>query len=56
MQEFNQLFDAFDVRDPGDIALLHPEISEIDLNPIIIRGDEPVVADALIILGEQAED
>ena len=34
----------------GHIALLHPEIAEIDLNPIIIRGGEPVVADALITL------
>jgi acetyltransferase len=34
----------------GNIALLHPEIAEIDLNPIIINGDEPVVADALIVL------
>jgi len=34
----------------GDIALLHPEIAEIDLNPIIIRDDEPIVADALMIL------
>ena len=36
----------------GNIALLHPEIAEIDLNPIIIRGDEPVVADALIVFKE----
>ncbi|MFO7570025.1 MAG: acetate--CoA ligase family protein [Smithellaceae bacterium] len=34
----------------GDIALLHPEIAEMDLNPIIIREDEPIVADALIII------
>ena len=34
----------------GNVALLHPEISEIDLNPIIINGAEPVVADALIVL------
>ncbi len=34
----------------GNIALLHPEIAEIDLNPIILRGDEPVVADALMVL------
>jgi len=34
----------------GDIGLLHPEISEIDLNPIIISGEEPVVVDALIVL------
>jgi acetate---CoA ligase (ADP-forming) len=35
----------------GNIALLHPEIAEIDLNPIIISGANPVVADALIALG-----
>ncbi|HOW57409.1 MAG TPA: acetate--CoA ligase family protein, partial [Smithellaceae bacterium] len=34
----------------GFIALLHPEIAEIDLNPIIIEGAKPVVADALIVL------
>jgi succinyl-CoA synthetase beta subunit len=34
----------------GNVALLHPEIAEIDLNPIIINGAEPVVADALIVL------
>jgi acetyltransferase len=34
----------------GNIALLHPEIAEIDLNPIIISGARPVVADALIVL------
>jgi acetyltransferase len=34
----------------GNIALLHPEIAEIDLNPIMICGADPVVADALIVL------
>jgi acyl-CoA synthetase (NDP forming) len=34
----------------GFIALLHPEIAEIDLNPIIIAGSAPVVADALFVL------
>lgn len=34
----------------GNIALLHPEIAEIDLNPIIINGARPVIADALIVL------
>ena len=38
----------------GNIALLHPQIAEIDLNPIIIDGAEPVVADALIVLEEQS--
>lgn len=34
----------------GNIALLHPEIAEIDLNPIIISNSAPTIADALIIL------
>jgi acyl-CoA synthetase (NDP forming) len=34
----------------GAIALLHPEIAEIDLNPLIIAGSKPVVADALFVL------
>jgi acetyltransferase len=38
------------IRAVGNIALLHPEISEIDLNPIIISGTMPIVADALIVL------
>jgi acetate---CoA ligase (ADP-forming) len=37
------------LRTLGDIALLHPEISEIDINPILIDGDSPVVVDALIV-------
>jgi len=38
------------VRALGSLALLHPEIAEIDLNPVIIAGSRPVVADALIVL------
>jgi hypothetical protein len=38
------------IQTVGNISLLHPEIAEIDLNPIIISGAEPVVADALIVL------
>ncbi|MEW6333492.1 MAG: acetate--CoA ligase family protein [Thermodesulfobacteriota bacterium] len=34
----------------GDMALLHPQIAEIDLNPVIIAGSQPVVADALMVL------
>lgn len=34
----------------GIIALLHPEVAEIDLNPVIIAGSKPVVADALFII------
>jgi hypothetical protein len=32
------------------IAMLHADIAEIDLNPIIISGSKPVIADALFIL------
>jgi acetyltransferase len=32
------------------IPILHPEVTEIDLNPIILDGPKPVVADALIAL------
>ncbi|MDI6777361.1 MAG: acetate--CoA ligase family protein [Syntrophales bacterium] len=34
----------------GIISILHPEIAEIDLNPVIIHGAKPVVADALFVL------
>ncbi len=34
----------------GFISLLHPEIAEIDINPIIIGTDKPVVVDALVLL------
>jgi len=34
----------------GFIAMLHPEIAEMDLNPVIIAGSEPVVADALVVI------
>lgn len=33
------------------IPLIHPEIREIDINPLIICGSEPVVVDSLIVLG-----
>ena len=35
------------------IPLLHPEIAEIDMNPIIFSGPDPVVVDALIVLGKK---
>lgn len=38
------------------ISCLHPQIAEIDLNPIIISGAKPVAVDALVILeGEEEE-
>ena len=37
----------------GRIGLDIPEVSEIDLNPVIISGSKPVVVDALIILKTQ---
>lgn len=35
------------------LPLLHPEILEIDINPIIIAGTKPVAADALVILSSK---
>lgn len=34
----------------GRIGLEIPEVSEIDLNPVILSGTKPVVVDALIVL------
>ncbi|OHD64761.1 MAG: hypothetical protein A2176_10555 [Spirochaetes bacterium RBG_13_51_14] len=31
------------------IPLAHPEVSEIDINPVIIEGAEPVAVDALVV-------
>lgn len=35
----------------GRIGLDHAEISEIDINPLIVRGAKPVAVDALVVLG-----
>ena len=32
------------------LPVLHPEIAEIDCNPVIISGNKPVVVDALIVI------
>ncbi len=34
----------------GDLAMENDEVSEIDINPLIISGDRPVAVDALVIL------
>ena len=41
------------LKELGNLALLHPEIAEIDLNPIIISEAKPVVVDALVVLKQQ---
>lgn len=38
----------------GRLGLDHPEIGEIDINPLIVRGDRPVAVDALIVLRDGA--
>lgn len=36
----------------GKIALDHPDIAEIDVNPLIIRGSRPVAVDGLVVLSD----
>lgn len=40
----------------GKIGLEHDAITEIDINPIIIKGDKPIAVDALIILENGVAD
>ena len=37
----------------GEIGYRHNEIAEIDINPLIISGNRPVVVDALVVLANQ---
>ena len=37
----------------GTVSLLHPEIAEIDINPLLISGNQPIAVDALIILNDK---
>ena len=36
----------------SQIALDHPDIAEIDINPLIIRGNKPIAVDGLVVLSE----
>ena len=40
-----QIFQAI-----GTVGLLHPEIKEIDINPILFDGAKPIAVDALMVL------
>ncbi len=42
------------VRALGQIALDFPEVAEIDVNPLLVTGDRPVAADALIVFSSEA--
>ncbi|EEG76819.1 acetate--CoA ligase family protein [Dethiobacter alkaliphilus] len=41
------------LRKLGELALLHPRIAEIDINPIVLSGSRPVAVDALIVLTKE---
>ncbi len=36
----------------GQVAIDHPDIEEIDINPLIIKGSKPIAVDALIVLSD----
>ena len=40
----------------GQVMLLHPQIAEIDLNPILISGSRPVAVDALLVLESRGRE
>ena len=40
----------------AQIAADHPQIAEIDVNPLLIRGGDPVAADALMVLSAAAPE
>jgi acetyltransferase len=42
------------LRAVGDLLLAHPEIAELDVNPLRATGDELVAADALIVVDPSA--
>jgi len=37
----------------SELAVQHPEIEEIDINPLIISGNRPVAVDALVVLAQE---
>jgi acyl-CoA synthetase (NDP forming) len=46
---------AVAIRALAQIAMDHPAVTEIDVNPLIVEGETPVAADALVILDPSAE-
>lgn len=40
------------IRAVGQMALDHPEIAEVDINPMLVEGRRPVAVDALVTLAE----
>jgi len=36
----------------GNLGMEHDAIQEIDVNPLIVRGSQPVAVDALVVLRE----
>lgn len=39
----------------GDLGVRYDAIAEIDINPLIIVGDKPVAADALVVLSQKTK-
>jgi len=39
----------------GQIGLENDEVKEIDINPVIISGNQPVAVDALVVLDKNSD-
>lgn len=44
------------VKKVGDFALAHPEVSEIDLNPVVAYTKGALILDALVVGGSRVSE
>jgi acyl-CoA synthetase (NDP forming) len=40
----------------GNIGMEHPEIQQVDVNPLIVKGSQPIAVDALVVLAKPEEE
>jgi acyl-CoA synthetase (NDP forming) len=52
MPEIDRAILATVITGVGKLALDHPEITEIDINPLIVFDGKPIAVDALVVMEE----